>query len=182
MPRGDPASGRILEYLKANVGRIVHTSDIARVARISDYQRRIRELRKAGWPILSHNDSVEMRPGEYMLESLHQLPPEHEHAISGAVRREVLIRDGSTCQMCGRTAGDPHPTEPSRKLTLQVDHIDPNGRPTSGNLRTLCSACHEGRFNLETPPPEVLNVLAAIRRAPRSTQVQVFEFLRTKFG
>lgn len=179
---GDSARARILAFFKENLGKVVHTRDIARVARIHDYQRRIRELRHAGWPIMSDKDSADLKPGEYLMESDVQLPPEHEHAIPAAVRREVLIRDGSTCQMCGSTQGDPHPTIQGRKLTLQVDHVDPDGPATPENLRVLCSACHEGRSNLERPPQEVLNVLAAIRRAPRHVQEKVYLFLHRKFG
>ena len=45
---------RILEYLRANVGEIVSSDELAVVSGIKDYQRRIRELRlEDGWPIVS---------------------------------------------------------------------------------------------------------------------------------
>lgn len=45
---------RILEYLRASVGMVVTTDELAVVSGIKDYQRRIRELRlEEGWPIVS---------------------------------------------------------------------------------------------------------------------------------
>lgn len=52
----DAGSGRarIIAYLRAQVGRIVHTDELMIVAAIGDYPRRIRELRgEHGWPIIS---------------------------------------------------------------------------------------------------------------------------------
>ena len=52
----DAGSGRarIIAYLRAQVGRIVHTDELMIVAAIGDYPRRIRELRADhGWPIIS---------------------------------------------------------------------------------------------------------------------------------
>ncbi len=182
VPPREAAKTKILRYFQDRIGKVVTTHDLAPVAGIRAYARRVRELRQEGWAIESHNDKRELRPGEYVMTSAERRPPAHEHAIPGAIRRQVLIRDGSTCQMCGAAAGDPHPTIHGRKLTLQVDHIDPNGPATLDNLRTLCSACHEGRANLEQPPREVLDALAMIRRAPRSIQESVYGFLKRKFG
>lgn len=48
------AKARILEYLRANVGRVVDTDELEVVAGIKEYPRRIRELRvEDGWPIVS---------------------------------------------------------------------------------------------------------------------------------
>lgn len=53
---GAAASGRarVLAYLRAQVGQIVHTDELLIVSGIGDYARRIRELRtEEGWPIIS---------------------------------------------------------------------------------------------------------------------------------
>jgi 5-methylcytosine-specific restriction endonuclease McrA len=52
----------------------------------------------------------------------------------GALRLEILKRDGWRCQICGRAAD------------LQVHHIESRGQlggDLEQNLITLCSRCHE---------------------------------------
>lgn len=50
----DSGRARLIAYLRAQVGRIVHTDELMIVAAIGDYPRRIRELRtQHGWPIIS---------------------------------------------------------------------------------------------------------------------------------
>jgi len=52
--RKSSAKQRILEYFRAHVGTVVAGEELMIVSGISDYPRRIRELRKEeGWPILS---------------------------------------------------------------------------------------------------------------------------------
>lgn len=48
------------------------------------------------------------------------------------IRERALRRDHRTCVMCGAPATD-------------VDHIDPKGPDTLGNLRSLCRTCHMRR-------------------------------------
>lgn len=76
---------RILAYMRANVGKVVSSDELAVVSGIKDYQRRIRELRlEDGWPIVSgvqrpeeDNDALDdeeggtglpdLRPDQYIL-------------------------------------------------------------------------------------------------------------------
>lgn len=68
----------------------------------------------------------------------------------GLVRRQVLLRDGLTCQLCGWK-----PEEPGRQLKLSdkkcqekhltLDHVVPvsrGGRLALSNLRTACNDCN----------------------------------------
>ena len=44
---------------------------------VSEWARRVRELReKEGWPILTHNDSTDLKPGQYLLR---EKPPKKSH-------------------------------------------------------------------------------------------------------
>src|SRR5690606_12083788 len=79
------AKARILEYLRANVGRVVDTDELEVGAGIKVYARRIRDLRgEIGWPIVSglklaamHDESEDLeldvglphgrRPDQYTL-------------------------------------------------------------------------------------------------------------------
>jgi len=68
-------------------------------------------------------------------------PSDTREAIPESLRYEVLTRDKSACQKCGRKAPD---------VELQVDHIVPwdYGGPTvKDNLRTLCRECNSGKSN-----------------------------------
>ena len=64
---------------------------------------------------------------------------------STRLRFEVLVRDKSTCRMCGAS-----PTkDPS--VTLHIDHIIPwskGGKTTLSNLQTLCAACNLGKSDI----------------------------------
>ena len=176
------ARDKIRAFFKRNVGRVVTTKQLARVAGISEYARRIRELRDdEGMRILSHNDRHDLRPGEYILESLERTP-RFSHKIDKTTRARILERNGLTCGMCGTTAGDPDPYNPGRTIRLHVDHINPDGPAVDDNLRALCNNCNEGRGNVATPPtPNTLSILRQIRRLPRDQQRRIFEMLRTRF-
>jgi len=69
------AHDRLLRYLRNHVGETVGKDELAAVAGISEWARRIRELRvEHGWPIASGATRDDLRPGEYRLE--HDAPDE----------------------------------------------------------------------------------------------------------
>mgnify|MGYP003381469537 CR=1 FL=1 len=179
------ARDRIRSFLEANVGKIVTTQEIRDVAGISDYARRIRELRdEEGMQILSHVDRHDLKPGEYILAGLERTPS-IERGISPQLRNDILERNGFTCQLCGAGPGDVDPFNPTRKVRLHIDHIIPisqGGTNDRDNLRVLCSACNQGRGNIRTASEGAKNILARIRREPRSVQREVFEALRRQFN
>ncbi len=176
------ARDRIRKFFEQNVGEKVTTNQIARIAKIREYARRIRELREQeGMQILSYRDRPDLKPDEYILVSLKRLP-RFSHKIDKAQRARILERNGMTCSMCGATPGDPDPYNPNRRITLHVDHVNPDGPTIDENLRTLCHNCNEGRSNLVVPPtPNTLGVLRTIRRLARAEQLKLYEELRKKF-
>lgn len=179
------ARDRIRSFLEENVGKVVTTRQIREVAEISDYQRRIRELRdEEGMQIRSHIDRHDLKPGAYILEALERLPA-IERSISPQLRSEILDRNGYTCQLCGAGPGDSDPYNSARKVRLHIDHIIPisqGGTDDKNNLRVLCSACNQGRANIQTPTEDARNILARIRRASRSVQHEVYDALKKTFG
>jgi hypothetical protein len=180
--RANGARNRIRKFFEDNVGKIITTAQIASVAQIRDYQRRIRELRgEEGMQILSYRDRPDLRPDQYILVSLDRVP-RFTHRIDKMMRARILERNGLTCGMCGVTVGDPDPYNSNRKITLHVDHIDPDGPTGDDNLRTPCHNCNEGRSNLVIPPtPNTLSVLRNIRRLARDDQRRIYQELKNKF-
>ena len=179
------ARDRIRSFLEANVGKVVTTSQVHDVARISEYARRLRELRDdEGMQIHSHIDDANLKPGEYMLVDMKRVPRIAD-GISPKKRLRILERNGYTCQMCGAGPGDPDPFNPQRKTRLHIDHITPRaqgGTDDEDNLRVLCSACNHPRANVQAPSEDARNLLARIRRAPRGVRREVFEALRRSLG
>lgn len=178
------ARDRIREFFIVNVGKVITTQKIRKVGGISEYARRIRELRdEEGYQIKSHVDRADLKPGQYILETLERKPV-IARAISPQLRNEILERNGFTCQLCGAGAGDPDPFNPNRKVRLHIDHIKPisqGGTDEKDNLRVLCSACNQGRANIQPPSDTALNLLARIRKLPKAEQQEIFNFLKRKF-
>lgn len=176
---------RILDFLLANIGRIISGEEIrAASGNVSEWARRLRELRnEEGYQILSHRDRSDLKPGQYLLETDKQLPA-FARDISKETRAYVLERNGYTCQMCGLAAGDPDPYDPTRTVRLTMGHIidkSKGGADTPGNLRAICTNCNEGLQNIAPPKPDRIHLLSQIRRATVDDQLAVLDWLETKF-
>ncbi len=178
------ARTKLREFFLAHVGEVLDSDTLREMAGISEWARRIRELRnEEGMNIVTHNDRSDLKPGEYMLVDTTPLPA-FSRAISKETRAFVLDRNGFTCQMCGAVAGEPHPYEPHRRTRLHLGHIidkSQGGSDDASNLRAICSVCNEGASNLTLDRPQALKLLAQIRRAPGADQLQVLEWLLKKF-
>jgi hypothetical protein len=180
---------RIRQFLLAHIGQVVTSIQLRDAAgtSVSEWARRVRELREdEGWPILTHNDTTELKPGQYILR---EMPPAKlavtfTGGISAKLRAEVLDRNGFTCQMCGLTPGDIDPAT-GRKVRLHIGHIidkSLGGKEELSNLRALCSTCNQGAKNITHQKPSSIWLLSQIRRAGIDEQRAVFEWLRAKFG
>ncbi len=118
---------RIRDFLIGHIGEVVDSKQIRDAAGtdVSEWARRVRELREdERWPIVSHNDRSDLKPGQYILTGL---PPgkgavTFSKPISAKLRAAVLDRNGFTCQMCGLTPGDID-EDTGRKVRLHIGHI-----------------------------------------------------------
>lgn len=180
---------RIRQFFRDHVGEVVSSLQLRDAAgtSVSEWARRVRELRdQEGWAILTHNDTTELKPGQYLLR---EDPPAKgavvfSTSISAKLRAEVLDRNGFTCQMCGLTPGDID-TSTGRKVRLHIGHIKDKslgGLEELSNLRALCSTCNQGAKNVTGEKPSAIWLLSQVRRAGLDEQKAVFDWLRKKFG
>jgi predicted restriction endonuclease len=178
------ARDKLRAFFEANLNRVIDTHELKEVGGISEYARRIRELRDLeGMQILTHKDRHDLKPGQYILVSQERLP-KLSSAISPQLRSEILERNGYTCQLCGAGPGDRDPFNPKRKVRLHIDHILPlsqGGSDKPENLRVLCSTCNQVRSNIQPPSESALNLLARIRKASKPVQKEVYSVLKKTF-
>lgn len=183
-PKGKGSRAKLREFFTENVGKVLNSDTLREIAGTSEWGRRVRELRnEEGMNIVTHNDRSELKPGEYLLVDLKPLPA-FERGISKEVRAFVLDRNGFTCQMCGAAAGEPHPYDDGRKTRLHIGHIidkTMGGSDEPDNLRAICSVCNEGASNLTLNRPQAIKLLAQLRRAPTSDQLDVLKWIVEKF-
>lgn len=179
------ARTKLRDHFLSNIGKVMDSDELREVAGgITEWARRVRELRtEEGYQIQTHNDSSDLKPGQYLLENPSPQPA-FERAISKETRAFVLDRNGFTCQMCGAVAGELHPYDPSRKTRLHIGHIvdkSQGGTDDASNLRALCSVCNEGASNLTLERPSVQKLLIQVRRAKGGDQLELLQWLIQKF-
>ena len=179
---------RIRQFFLANIGKVVTSLQIrdAIGPSVSEWARRVRELREdEHWPILTHHDSKNLKPGQYLLREAppNITPVKFRRGISAKLRAEVLDRNGFTCQMCGLTPGDIDPAT-GRAVRLHLGHIKDKslgGKDELSNLRALCSTCNQGAKNITVEKPSTIWLLSQVRRAGQEEQMAVLRWLRKKF-
>ena len=186
MPRKPGSKQLILEFFLCNIGKVLESKDIQKASGgVVEWARRVRELRNQdGYQILSHRDRVNLKPNQYLMETIARLPA-FARGISKETRAWVLERNGYTCQMCGVAAGDPDPQGGNRTVRLTMGHIidkSKGGDDSSQNLRTVCTNCNEGLQNTSLPKPDRIHLLAQIRRATIQDQESVLYWLLQKFN
>ena len=185
MAQKQGSKARILMFFMTNLGKVVESRDVqAASGGAVEWARRVRELRNEdGYQILSHKDRADLKPNQYILETIERVPA-FKRDISKETRALVLERNGYTCQMCGLAAGDPDPFGGNRTVRLTLGHIidkSKGGQDTPGNLRAVCTNCNEGLQNAALPKPDRVHLLAQIRRATIDDQKAVLNWLREKF-
>lgn len=136
---------KILEFLRANVGRGVTGEELRYVAgNKTEWARRVRELRtELGWPVATKSTGRPDLPvGVYVLQGDRQ-SPEHDRNIPDDVRGEVLRRDGYECKRCSWSHKEWNPSNPRHLELHHIEHHAKGGRNIKENLKTLCNVCHD---------------------------------------
>ncbi|MEU3598468.1 HNH endonuclease [Streptomyces sp. NPDC006798] len=114
--------------------------------------RRMRDLRPAGWLIQTYRDKPSLQPDELCLEKIGQpvWDPAHRAAglrqISAKTRRFVYERDGHMCRRCGIAAAEEYADDPGTHARLTLGHVNPHKSGTGSrpeDLITECARCNE---------------------------------------
>lgn len=177
------ARDKLRDYLSANVGTVLRTRDLREVAGINDYARRIRELRDdEGMSIKSHKERADLRPDEYILESLERFPV-GDPRIPASTRKTVLERDGRRCRLCGITADAASSTRASR-VKLRIDYIEAleqGGTDQIHNIGVICSGCAKTKEKAHRGNQSARELVVLIRRASPAVQREVYAILKRSF-
>lgn len=177
---------KIRRFLLSQQGKVVTKNQLQDVVgpEVTEWARRLRELRKEGWIINSHHDLANLKPGDYVCEFKPDEYKVFDPGISDSLRAQVLERNGNTCQMCGIGAGELD-EETGRKARLQIGHtVDDHhgGKAELSNLKAVCSRCNQGAQHLTQEPPSWTWLLSQIRRAKIGDQRKALDMLKKKFG
>ncbi len=179
------AKWRLEKFFLEHLGVVVDSEQLREVAGVSEWARRVRELRnEMGYQIYTHKDRADLKPGEYILISKERLPAVSRN-VSASLRAEILERNGFTCQICGNGKDDKDPLDPSRNVRLVIDHrvpIEQGGSNKRENLQVVCSACNQGKANSTPLSEDAKSLLARIRRCSRAVQREIYQKLKNTFG
>ncbi|TMR91021.1 HNH endonuclease [Nonomuraea basaltis] len=119
---------------------------------VEQVDRRMRDLRPAGWVIKTYRDMAALSPDELYLEKVgtHVWEPGQRSAglrsISGKVRRQVMEHDLHRCVRCGISAGEAYPDDPDSTARLTLGHVNPHKHGSTARLEDLvteCARCNE---------------------------------------
>ena len=185
MPKKVGAKKLLLDHFLSNIGKIMDGTELRPVAQNkSEWARRIRELRdELGYQILTHSDRSDLKPSQYVLVS-EERAEVSERAISKETRARVLDMYGSICYVCGAVAGEAHPAN-GKPTILHMGHVKPKsmgGEDSVSNIRPVCMVCNTGASNISPELPTAKRLIAELKKSPRADQVDVYNWLKTKFG
>lgn len=144
MARNEGAKPKLLKFFLSNVGRVIPRKELEDLCKDNgtEWARSLRSLRDDGWII--ENDKSK---NTYMFPYSEPKGEKKDNRyIPIDLKAKVMIRDQSTCQMCGRNVKDDH-------IVIHIDHIIPHswgGETVLDNLQCLCKDCNEGKKNWET--------------------------------
>ncbi|MGB8957910.1 MAG: HNH endonuclease signature motif containing protein [Candidatus Aminicenantales bacterium] len=142
---------KILEFLRANVGKPVSGEELRYVAKErTEWARRTRELRtEQGWPVATRNTGRPDLPvGIYVLQADRQ-SHEHDRNIPDSTRSMVLRRDRYRCTKCGWSYPEWNPSDPRFLELHHKRHHAKGGDNSEDNLLTLCVKCHDDLHHKE---------------------------------
>lgn len=162
------------------------------LAQSQHFDRRLRELREAGWMIPSGRDVGEgLRNDEYRLDGRGTrlwIDEEREKlerfAPSAKVRRKVFERDGQRCVICGVATRESYPNEPATSARLTIGHRVPQERlrqygqrDNIDNWRTECARCNETVRDAAPDPRTFEELLPQVKALTKQEKAVLLDWL-----
>lgn len=176
-------------YLKQEVGeggKFTMQQVRRAIPNINQIDRRIRDLRPAGWVILDYRQAPGLAPKELLLETIGAPVWERSHRstglryISSRVRMEVMTRDNNRCVRCGIAAGEAYPGEPLTAARLTIGHVNPvahGGKSSPETLVTECARCNETAKTLTAPRYSMEQVWDRVSGLGKAPATHVLDWL-----
>lgn len=182
------ASKRVAHYLATVVGegnKFEKSTLRTIVPDTEQVDRRMRDLRKAGWQIRNYKDKATLKPNELYIERIgdavwedgYKWPTE---GLTAGKRRKVLDRDGPRCMVCGIDFGSEYPDRPGVTARPTIGHITPKergGTDDLDNLRPECQMCNEVARNLTAPGVDVELLKRRVLELGREEKKQLLQWM-----
>lgn len=114
---------------------------------VEQVDRRMRDLRPAGWRIATYREDRSLEPDELRLVTIGQRVWEpgaqvgDDQRLTNKQRWEVFSGDNFTCTYCGVGGGETYPDDPLRAATLAVARLL-DVESAERLLVTVCDRCH----------------------------------------
>ena len=68
--KGMGSRDKLRKHFLENLGEVLDSDTLREIAGISEWARRVRELRnEEGYQVLTHNDRSDLKPGQYILRA-----------------------------------------------------------------------------------------------------------------
>lgn len=171
-------------------GERVHKNTISdavrRVFPQAARDQQVRHLKRDGW-------NIEGSGGYHALKNPYQPSPDFANEAARRQGRlaantfdDVKKSFGNRCATCGAVEGEPDPRYGADRVQLQQGHQDPSGRSDDmENIIPQCQFCNRAYrsdyvFDDRGRVRSVADI-GPVRRAKRSVQRKIWEFLKPKF-
>ncbi|MEV6818907.1 HNH endonuclease signature motif containing protein [Nocardiopsis dassonvillei] len=153
---------------------------------VEQIDRRMRDLRPAGWIIKTYRDMASLSPNELFLEKIGSpvwepgKRSEGLRSVSGRLRRFVMDRDHHRCVRCGIASGEEYPGDPGSRARLTVGHINAHAYGSGAepeNLVTECARCNETAKQFTPAQFTADQVRDQIRELPRREKTRLLSWM-----
>lgn len=158
----------------------------AAISGTEQVDRRMRDLRPAGWIIRTNMDKPSLQPDQLFLEAIGAPVWERQHRaaglrqISAKTRRYVYERDLHMCRRCGVGAAEAYPGEPGSTARLTLGHVNPHAQGNGAhaeNLITECARCNELVKNLTGAQMGSAQVWERVKALPVRQKQELLEWM-----
>jgi 5-methylcytosine-specific restriction endonuclease McrA len=136
---------------------------------VAQIDRRVRDLRKYGWEILTSSEDASLtleeqrfnKRGVPVWDNAARRAADQQMTLPATDRQKVLSRDGYMCTVCGIVGGEPYVDDSNLTAVLTVARrqVRLAGGSEIVGLATECKRCHTGSRGCRTSVDEVVSLI-----------------------